>query len=111
MNILELLVNKNIIKRGDISKIEKAVGSEGKTTEDVLGTMGISSETVLDAMGEYYNIPTRNLDGQEIPFAVLKNISEDSAQHYSFVPIAVKSSGSINCSTGFAVSVFSHPML
>jgi len=89
MNILEILLNKNLIKKGDIAKIEKQASSSGKTIEDVLGESGISADTILDAKGEYYNIPTKNLEGRDIPFSILKYVSEDAATHYGFIPIAL----------------------
>ncbi len=89
MTTLELLANKNIIKKADISKLEKKAESEGKEIETVLGEMGISSDTILDAKGEYYNVPTKNLEGQTVPFSVLKYVSEDAAAHYGFVPLNV----------------------
>ncbi len=89
MNTLELLANKNIIKKGDISKIEREAGKSGRTIEDFLESNGISAETVLDAKGEYYNMPTKNLGGRDIPFSILKYVSEDAATHYGFVPLGL----------------------
>ena len=90
MNTLELLKEKNIINADDAIKIEKQVSSSGKTLEEVLEEKGISSDTVLDAKGEYYNIPTENLRNKDVPFSVLKYVSEDAAVHYGFVPMAFK---------------------
>ncbi len=90
MNVLEILSNKGLIKKGDIPKIEKQRLTSGKTTEEVLEDIGISQGKILDAKGEYYNIPTQNLEGKDIPFAILKYVSEDAATHYGFVPIALK---------------------
>ena len=90
MNTLELLKEKNIINVDDAIKIEKQVASSGKTLEEVLEEKGISSDTILDAKGEYYNIPTENLRNKEVPFSVLKYVSEDAAVHYGFVPLSFK---------------------
>ncbi len=90
MSILDILAQKEIIKRGDIGRIKTEAESAGISLEQVLMKRGINEAAILDAKGKYYNIPTRDLEGQQIPFAVLKNISEDSALHYSFVPIGVK---------------------
>ncbi|MCX6717689.1 MAG: GspE/PulE family protein [Candidatus Taylorbacteria bacterium] len=90
MNTLELLKEKNIINADDAIKIEKQVTSSGKTLEEVLEEKGISSDTVLDAKGEYYNIPTENLRNKDVPFSVLKYVSEDAAVHYGFVPLSFK---------------------
>lgn len=90
MSILDILAQKEIIKRGDIGRIKTEAESAGITLEQVLMKKGVNEDAILDAKGIYYNIPTRNLDGQQIPFDVLKSISEDSARHYSFVPIGIK---------------------
>ena len=90
MTTLELLVKKNIISKSDVSKIEKIMDSSGRSEDDVLEEMGISQGTVLDAKGDYYNLPTKNLDNQTVPFSVLEYISEDAAIHYGFVPLMLK---------------------
>lgn len=90
MSILELLVSKGIINKGDVPKIEKDVKNSGKSVDEVLDEMGISADSILDAKGAYFNIPTRNLEGKAVPFSVLKYISEDAASHYNFVPLSLK---------------------
>lgn len=90
MSILDILAQKEVIKRGDIGRIKNEAESAGVSLEQILMKSGVNEAAILDSKGEYYNIPTRNLEGQQIPFSILKNISEDSALHYSFVPIGVK---------------------
>jgi type IV pilus assembly protein PilB len=90
MSILDILAQKDVIKRGDIGRIKTEAESAGVSLEQILIKHGVNETAILDSKGEYYNIPTRNLEGQQIPFSILKNISEDSALHYSFVPIGVK---------------------
>ncbi|MDD4803596.1 MAG: GspE/PulE family protein [Candidatus Pacebacteria bacterium] len=95
MNILDLLVEKKIINTADTAKIEKQSSSTGQTIEEVLEKMGITSETILDTKGSYYNLPTESLKNKDVPFSVLKYISEDAASHYGFVPLAFKE-GTLN---------------
>ena len=90
MSILDILAQKEIIKRGDIGRIKTEADSAGVPLEQVLMKRGVHEDAILDAKGAYYNIPTRNLEGEQIPFSILKNISEDSAIHYNFVPIGIK---------------------
>jgi type IV pilus assembly protein PilB len=90
MNILELLSEKQIISGDDIKKIEKEVQSSGSSLESILNNFGVSSEMILNTKGEYYDIPTEDLTKKEVPFAVLKYISEDAASHYGFVPIGME---------------------
>ncbi len=90
MTILEILVNKNIIKKEDITKIEKEMNVSGKTLEQSLEIMGVSSDIVLEAKGEYFNVPTISLGNHTVPFSILKYIPEDAATHYGVVPISLK---------------------
>ena len=90
MSILDILAQKEIIKRGDVDRIKTEADSAGVSVEQILSKHGVNEDAILDAKGGYYNIPTRSLVGQQIPFSILKNISEDSARHYNFVPIGIK---------------------
>lgn len=90
MSILDILAQREVIKSDDIGRIKSEAESAGISLEQVLIRQGVDENVILDSKGEYYNIPTRNLEGQSIPFSILKNISEDSARHYNFVPIGVK---------------------
>ena len=92
MSVLDILAQKNIIKAGDVSRIKAEAGDSGVPFEQILVKRGVPEKAILTAKGEYYNLPIKELGGQEIPFAVLKNISEDSARHYGFVPVSVKDS-------------------
>lgn len=90
MNILENLVNKNIISKGDSNKVEKQANSSGKSIEEVLEESGVPVQTILDVKGEYYNVPSMNLENYTVPTSILKYISEDAATHYKMIPLAVK---------------------
>jgi type IV pilus assembly protein PilB len=90
MNILENLVSKNIISKGDSTKIEKQASSTGKPIEEVLEDVGVPAQTILDVKGEYYNVPPMNLENYNVPLSILKYISEDAASHYKFIPLSVK---------------------
>jgi len=90
MSILEILADKNIISKSDIAKVEKQATTSGKTIEEVLADQGITTDVILGAEGERYGLPTQNLKGKEVPFSVLKYVSEDAATHYGFVPLDLK---------------------
>ena len=90
MSILDILAQKEVIKAGDIARIKAEADNAGISLEQALMKRGINEAAILDSKGQYYNIPTRSLGGQQIAFSVLKNISEDSARHYGFVPIGVR---------------------
>lgn len=90
MNILEILVEKNLIKKDDAPLIEKEANEKGVPVEQILLRRGILATDILQAKGEYLEIPTRILDGVDIPMSVLEYIPEDSARYYGFVPIAIQ---------------------
>lgn len=90
MSLLDILAQKGIIRAGDIGRYKTEAEEAGVPLEQILIKRGVNEDAILDAKGAYYNIPTRSLAGQQIPFSILKNISEDSARHYSFVPIGIK---------------------
>ena len=90
MVILDLLLEKGIIKKDDAKFAEKKVEKTGDSVERVLEEMGISQETILGVKGEYYNIPTVSLANQTISLAVLKYISEDAVNHYKIAPLSLK---------------------
>ncbi len=89
MDILQILVQKGILPQKKVSKITDDSVSSGVTIEESLIKNGISPHDILVAKGEYFDIPTKNMNGQEVSEKVLYYIPEDSASHYRFVPLAV----------------------
>lgn len=90
MGILDILANKDIIKRADIASIKEEARLSGETIERVLVKKGISSEEVLYAKGELFGLPVRSLSDTPISFKILEFIPEESATHYQFIPIDLK---------------------
>src|SRR3989344_2402890 len=91
MDILELLVQKGLVLKEDVDSIIKDSVSSGISVEDVLVKRGgVSANDILKAKSDYYGVPIKVLGDEEIPDEVLGNIPEDSASHYSFVPLSVK---------------------
>ncbi|MEN9614035.1 MAG: hypothetical protein RLZZ347_342 [Candidatus Parcubacteria bacterium] len=90
MGILDILANKDFIKRSDITSIKEEARLSGESIEQVLIKKGISSEEVLVAKGEVFNLPVRSLSDTPISFKILEFIPEESATHYKFVPLDLK---------------------
>lgn len=91
MSFLEALVKKNIINASQIGEIKTRAKEkyEGDIYK-VLIEIGIPEDKILEEKGEYLNMPIRKVNIKEMPFDLLKYISEDSASHYGFVPIEIK---------------------
>jgi type IV pilus assembly protein PilB len=91
MSFLEILAKKGVIDTNQIGDIKvRAKEEHNGNIEDALIDAGISEDNILEAKGEYLNIPTRKIDSKNTSFEALKYISEDSASHYRFVPIDLK---------------------
>lgn len=91
MKILDILINKQIVPKHEKADIEKEVDAAGGNVRRVLKERGISEDTILKVLGEYYELPVRSLEGIDVPFEVLKHIPEESALHYQFAPIGMNS--------------------
>ena len=89
MSFLDILAKKNIITRDDVGFIVQEAESSHRLIDDVLRDKGISAADIINAKGEYLQIPTKILGDKEISFDILKYIPEESATHYKIVPIAV----------------------
>lgn len=89
MDILQILVQKGVLPQKNVAKITEDSVSKGVTIEEALIKNGISPHDILVAKGEYFDIPTKNLNGQDVSEKVLYYIPEDSASHYRLVPMAV----------------------
>ncbi|MDE1965983.1 MAG: type II/IV secretion system protein [Patescibacteria group bacterium] len=90
MKIPELLVEKGLLKPGDVAVVEKEAKAAGTDMETVLGKRGITPEEILAAKGEYYHMPTRTLSANPLEQKALTYIPEESARHYGFAPLAIE---------------------
>jgi type IV pilus assembly protein PilB len=89
MSVIDILLNKNLVNKDNITEIKSRM-SEGETLDTILLEMGIRSEDILAARGEFLNIPVRSLGETTVPFEALDYVPEESATHYKFVPIGLK---------------------
>jgi len=90
MSLLDVLVKKNLITADDVASIKEDAQHSGIPLDDILHHRGITDADLLAAKGEYLQIPTRNMEGQEVPYDILKYIPEESAIHYKLIPLGLK---------------------
>ncbi len=83
------LIQRGIIKKEDIPVIRAEAEASGLTVEQALIKRGVTPKDILQAKGDFFDVPTINLEGQDIPGKVLEYIPEDSATHYQMIPISV----------------------
>lgn len=93
MSFLEELAKRKFIEESQIGELKsRAKEKYNGDVDQVLLESGISEDILLKEKGSYLNIPTRKVNIREVSFDVLKYISEDSANHYGFVPLELKNS-------------------
>jgi type IV pilus assembly protein PilB len=90
MSLLDVLVTKKLINQDDVAAIKEEAQANNGSLDDVLHHRGVTDTDLLSAKGEYLQIPTRDLSGQDIPYDTLKYIPEESALHYQLIPLGVK---------------------
>ena len=89
MDLLKLLSDKGVVERAAVPSIESELKKPGSTLEGVLQKSGIELKDILVAKGEFYGLPTRELDEKSVPFDILRFIPEESARHYQLAPLGV----------------------
>ncbi len=90
MNLLEILADKKIIRKADITGLKKEAALGKETLEQVLVKHGVSIPEITAAVGEYYEMPVKEIGDASIPSENLAYIPEESAIHYKFVPTEVR---------------------
>ena len=90
MAFLDNLVEKGIVKSSEINAILRETKDNDGDIDKSLEERGIDPGEIAALRSAYYNIPSRNAEGLEVSFQVLKNVPEESAQYYKFVPLAME---------------------
>lgn len=88
MSILDILADKKLIRRDDIPSIISSVKESGNVL-NALERYGVSERDFLEARGDYFGMPFKDLAGVEVPFDVLNYVPEESAKFYDIVPIGI----------------------
>ena len=89
MNFLDLLCEKGLISKDEVSKVISDAKALDIPVEQVLLKKGITAEDILKVKGEYLDIPTRVIGQENISHSILELIPEDTSSHYKFVPLAL----------------------
>ncbi len=89
MEVLPLLVKKQLISQADVAEIEKEAAKSGRTINEVLTSRGVSDKDILEAKGEFFGVPVFSLGSKNIPFEILKYVPEKSARYYKISPLGI----------------------
>ena len=90
MQFFDILVKKNIIKPDKLARLLTKSKETGLSLENLLLAEGVSEKAILEAKGEAGEMPVRTITKDQISFEILKQIPEEAARHYKFVPIEIK---------------------
>lgn len=89
MDILQSVLKKGLLSEAQIEQVKKEATASGLTIEQALLKQGLSPQNILEIQGEYFDIPTRVVNLQDVTVKILEYIPQESAEYYRFVPIAV----------------------
>ncbi|HEV7423680.1 MAG TPA: hypothetical protein VGO21_00660, partial [Candidatus Paceibacterota bacterium] len=90
MSFLEELVKEGVITKSQIGAIKTRANEKfAGDVDEALMESGVAEEKILEVKGQYLQMPVRKIDKDKTSFDALKYISEDSAIHYNFAPIAL----------------------
>src|SRR3989338_2850899 len=88
MSFLEELAKEGLIEKSQIGEIKSRAKEKYQgDIDEALIESGISEEKILEAKGQYLQMPIKKVDKEKSSFDALKYISEDSARHYHLAPI------------------------
>lgn len=91
MSFLNLLVKKNILDEDTVKVLEKKAQESNQSIEAILREHGVKHNEILKAKAEFLNVDPYFLEDKNIPYEILNYIPEDSARHYGFIPLEMKS--------------------
>lgn len=93
MNFLEILVKKGLITRYQVDEIITRSTKEEKTIEEILGTLGIEDRVILDAKSEYFAVPKKEINYEDVPIDIIKKIPEETARLYQMIAFGLSDDG------------------
>ena len=86
----DILLQKNLVTKDKIEWAKGEAETTGLFLEEVIEKLGVSQAQILEAKSKVTGIPSKSLDGERIPFDILRYVPEDSARTYKFVPLGAK---------------------
>ncbi len=87
MQFTDILIEKKIINSEELSKLINLSRERKISLEKLLKAQGISGDEIIKAKSEAIGVPFKSLSEKKIPFEALKQIPEEAARHYKFVPL------------------------
>lgn len=84
------LIKKNLLSEEVLKDLEQeGQGEEGKTIEDIILEKRLIPEIkFFQTKSDFFHIPLRRVDVEEISPSAFEEISEEVARHYKMIPLA-----------------------
>ncbi len=89
-NITDILVLKGVLSTEQASQLRRRAREEKRPLEELLYEAGVTERDLVMVKSESSGIPVRFLEGKKVGFDILKDIPEESAKFYQFVPLERK---------------------
>ncbi|MBI2038925.1 MAG: type II/IV secretion system protein [Candidatus Niyogibacteria bacterium] len=86
---VDRLVERGLITERDALGVKREAADDA-AFERLLLARGVSESDVLGVKSEFYGVPAFELQGSKVNAEVLKNIPEESARHYRFIPLGIR---------------------
>ncbi len=90
MQFLDVLIKKKFIGQDEASQLLAKSKETGVSLEKLLKVFGISDLEISNAKSEVLGINFKTIKSEEISYDLLKQIPEEAARHYKFVPLSIK---------------------
>ena len=88
--LMQSLVSNGVLSREDADFVLQNAEESGTPIEDALRNIGVSDEDILKGRAGSSGVPTRVLGEDPVAFEILEHIPEESAAHYSMVPLGIE---------------------
>jgi len=89
MDLLKLLSDSGVVDQAKMPELQAKIAQGDASPEAILIKEGVPHAEILQAKGNYYNIPTREVGDKAVPFDILRYVPEESARHYRLSPLGL----------------------
>ncbi len=87
--LADIILTKKLIKPAELKKLQEEAAESELTLEDLIFQKKvILPRELTQAKAEFYKIPYHELAGETISADILKEIPEETATYYKFIPFA-----------------------
>ncbi len=91
MNLLSLLKEKGVIDPSLETRVEEDAANSGISYEKALINAGVDPSAIRNAIGEYFDLPTKELpEDHKVDPNALRHLSEEAARHYGAIPLEIE---------------------